>query len=247
MPLLTRDRHDDGPGLLWLHGFTQTGASAAAFTSILAGSQKVLTPDLPGHGSQASRSASLPDTAQLLVPLLGSGADLGGYSFGGRVALHVALAAPHLVRRLVLLSTTLGIANEDDRATRRERDNALASHIREVGVEIFLREWLAQPLFEGLTDPDVATRSRDGEGLARSLECAGTGTQRYLADDVAKLTMPVLIVCGVRDDKFIVAGEELRRALPQAHLSIVPHAGHAAHLEQPEYVAGLVREFLATE
>ena len=247
MPLLTRDRPIDGPALLWLHGFTQTGSSAAAFTSILAGSRKLLTPDLPGHGGAASTSATLPETGNLLVPLLGEGADLGGYSFGGRVALHLALAAPHLVRRLVLLSTTMGIASEEERGTRRARDGALAAHIRAVGADQFLSEWLAQPLFAGLRDADVDTRSRDGEGLARSLESAGTGTQRFLADDVATLTMPTLIICGQRDAKFLAAGRALLAALPQAQLAIVPDAGHAAHLEQPDYVAQLVLAFLASE
>ena len=247
MPLLTRDRHSDGPALLWLHVFTQTGSSAAAFTSILAGSRKLLTPDLPGHGAQASTTASLPDTGQLLVPQLGSGADLGGYSFGGRVALHVALAAPHLVRRLVLLSTTLGIADDDERMARRRRDEALATHIRTVGADQFLTEWLAQPLFAGLSDVDVSTRSRDAEGLARSLEQAGTGTQAFLGDAATALTMPALIMCGQRDAKFVAAGHELVDTLPHAQLAIVPNACHAAHLERPDYVAGLILEFLASE
>jgi len=246
MSLPVSDRPDVGPTLLWLHGFTQTQHAAERFRSILAGSLTLVTPDLPGHGGAAHESASLGESGQQLADqFLTTPRFVGGYSFGGRTALHVALARPDHVERLVLLSTTLGIADGDERAQRRGRDEALAAHIRNIGTEAFLDEWLAQPLFGGLPRRDHHERSHDAEGLARSLELAGTGTQAYLGDAVATLTMPTLVLCGANDEKFVREGHALAERLPNATLHVVEGAGHALHMEQPDVVAGLVVDFLA--
>jgi 2-succinyl-6-hydroxy-2,4-cyclohexadiene-1-carboxylate synthase len=242
---LTSEQTFVAPALLWLHGFTQTGASAAAFTSILAGTRELRTPDLPGHGRHGDAGATFTETVDLLQPLLGDGCDLGGYSMGGRIALHLALAAPTLVRRLVLISTSFGIADERQRLARRERDNALAQRVRAQGASSFLVEWLAQPLFAGLSTPDSATRSTGAEGLAQSLELLGTGIQGFLGTSAAKLTMPTLIIAGERDEKFVAAAHEMTASLPDWTLAIIPNAGHALHLEFPAVVAELVDSFLA--
>ena len=170
------DRIGEGPPLLWLHGFTQTRSSAARFRSILAERRTILTLDLPGHGEAAALGGSLVEIADLVAGAVEEPVDLGGYSMGGRVALHVALAHPQTVRRLVVLGATRGISDPIERRTRRERDHALAQRVGRIGVEAFLTEWLAQPLFAGLpTDPlERASRSRDADGLARSLRDAGT-------------------------------------------------------------------------
>src|SRR5208282_6504575 len=95
MSLLGLERVGSGPVLVWLHGFTQSKNSAHEFLSILAGTHELLTIDLPGHGENASVAASLDETADLLVEVLPSEPFmLGGYSFGGRVALHVARRYP---------------------------------------------------------------------------------------------------------------------------------------------------------
>lgn len=249
MQLLQFDRSGSGAPLLWLHGFTQTRTSAPGFRSILAGSHTLLCPDLPGHGTASVEGASLTGTAHLLWASLAdepATLDVGGYSLGGRVALHVALADPSRVRRLVLVSATAGLADADDRRDRREHDARLADRARTLGADAFLDEWLAQPLFDGVNDPlDRSTRSRDVEGLAASLHLAGTGTQEWLVPQLPRLTMPVLLVVGERDAKFRNEAAVLADALVDATVVVIPGAGHAAHLEQPVAVAQAVHDFLA--
>ena len=245
MTLLACDQRGTGRRFVWLHGFTQTRHSANEYLSILAGNAEILTPDLPGHGASASIWATLTDTADMIdAALLGPTVALGGYSMGGRVALVTALAHPDHVERLVLVSASMGIADEMERAARRERDNLLAERIRDIGSNDFLTEWLAQPMFATLGDDDRSTRSHDGEGLARSLEHSGVGAQDYVAAVMHRLTMPVLIVCGSRDEKFMRAAHDMTELVPQADLVVIPDAGHAVHLEQPQLVAGVVSDFL---
>jgi 2-succinyl-6-hydroxy-2,4-cyclohexadiene-1-carboxylate synthase len=245
MALLTSDRDQLDPSFLWLHGFTQTGASAPQFLSILAGTRQIDTPDLPGHGRNALQRWSLSETARVLVANAPAIFDAGGYSLGGRVALHVALTAPERVRRLVLVSSSLGIANTAERDERRRRDEELATRLRLVGASTFLNEWLAQPIFSTLKTTDVEHRSLDAEGLASSLEHSGVGTQEYLGPRVAALTMPVLLVCGERDRKFVAAADEMASLCPTASVVRVPDAGHALPLERPEELAAIIDEFLS--
>lgn len=228
--------------MVWLHGFTQTRRSAYRFRSILAGTRQVITIDLPGHGQNAAVTASLEETADLLAAALPPEPFvLGGYSLGGRVALHLALRHPQRVESLFLLSATLGIADDGERAARRARDEALAARIETIGTDAFLDEWLAQSLFADLPpDPlERAARSHDAAGLASSLRHAGTGTQAWLGDAVGELDVPVHVVAGERDAKFVREAALLADALPRARTSIVPAAGHAAHLEVPETIAAL--------
>lgn len=233
-------RHGSGPLLVWLHGFTQTKDSAHEFRSILAGTYEVLTIDLPGHGDNARISGSLEEIGELLGDALPTEPFiLGGYSFGARVSLHFALRHPERLRRLVLLGATRGIASDAQRHERRARDEALATRIERIGTERFLDEWLAQPMFSALPrdEREMAARSRDAEGLAMSLRRAGTGTQRWLGDELRELSVPTLALAGALDSKFSVEAEAIARTVKSGTSALIDGAHHAAHLEQPALCA----------
>jgi 2-succinyl-6-hydroxy-2,4-cyclohexadiene-1-carboxylate synthase len=245
MSLLGLERVGSGPVVVWLHGFTQTKHSGHQFRSILAGSHTLITLDLPGHGDNASIGASLDETADLLAGALPREPfALGGYSLGGRVALHFALRHPERLSSLVLLSTTPGIADEQERRARRLRDEALADRIELIGATAFLDEWLAQPMFSALpADPqERLARSTHAHGLATSLRLAGTGTQKDLAGALRRLTIATTVIAGENDPKFLNEATRLCEAIPHSHRHTVAHAGHAAHLEAPLDVASLVCE-----
>ena len=188
--------------------------------------------------------ADLWSTATLLADVAhGARATWVGYSLGGRCSLHVALAHPEVVDRLVLVSATAGIADDAERSARVERDEALATHVEQIGVEAFLDEWLAQPLFAGLTaenDGRAARLANTAEGLAASLRLAGTGTQDPLWGRLAEVHVPVLLVAGERDERFVGHAEHMAALLPDAAVAVLPDAGHAAHLEQPDAFATAV-------
>jgi 2-succinyl-6-hydroxy-2,4-cyclohexadiene-1-carboxylate synthase len=246
MSLLGVQRHGSGPLLVWLHGFTQTKESALKFRSILAGTYEVLTIDLPGHGENASVKASLEETADLLAAALPPDPFiLGGYSLGGRVALHFALRHRERLSQLVLLGATRGIEDPEERARRRERDEALATRIERVGTEAFLEEWLAQPMFAALP-PDREerlTRSRDPRGLASSLRLSGTGTQNWLGSALAGLEVTTHSLAGALDSKFAVEAQAIADTVRHGVANLIPHARHAAHLEKPELTAALIESF----
>ncbi len=248
MPLLTLDRHGSGTPLAWLHGFTQTRSSARRFRSILAGRHEVLTLDLPGHGDAADLEASLADIAHLVLDALpDEPLVLGGYSFGARVALHVALADPQRLSSLVLLGASRGIEDPHERSQRQHRDEALATHLDEVGTDAFLNEWLSQPLFATLgPNAESETRSPDAAGLSSSLRSAGTGTQQWMGERLASIEVPTLAMAGALDTKFVAEARAIAEAVAHGRFVTIAGAGHAAHLEEPELVAATIEEFLAS-
>jgi 2-succinyl-6-hydroxy-2,4-cyclohexadiene-1-carboxylate synthase len=236
-----------GPRVVLVHGFTQTGRSWRHVAPRLALNHEVIAVDTPGHGDSSSLATNLWTGAAALVEAAGT-ATYVGYSMGGRLALHAALAHPRSVTRLVLLGATPGIADPTERAARQHSDNALADDLEHRGVETLLTRWLANPMFARLpSDPlDMEDRRRNTTaGLASSLRLAGTGGQESLWDRLPELKMPVLVLAGERDAKFIDIGSRMAAAIgPNASFKLVPDANHAAHLEQPDHFLALVEPFL---
>jgi 2-succinyl-6-hydroxy-2,4-cyclohexadiene-1-carboxylate synthase len=231
------------PALVLLHGFTQTRQSWRRTVRALgAGRYRALVPDLPGHGQSAHRTASFDACTAYVRALAPERFTLAGYSMGGRIALHAALALQDRIDRLVLVGASPGLEDPHERAARRAADDALAARIGAIGIEAFAREWGAQPLFAGQPERVAAAAYADrlrntADGLAAALRGLGTGVMVPLWDRLGELRIPVVLVVGERDAKFRASAERMRDRLADARLVVIPGAGHAAQLEQPEAVA----------
>jgi 2-succinyl-6-hydroxy-2,4-cyclohexadiene-1-carboxylate synthase len=229
-----------------LHGFTQTGASWGRVAAALGERYLPLAPDIRGHGAAA---AATPVTIEAViddVSQLGPASfTLVGYSMGGRIALHIALALGQRVQRLVLIGASPGIADAALRAERRAGDAALADEIERSTIEEFARRWALTPVLAGQS-PEVqalahADRLRSTPlGLARALRGLGTGALPSLWDRLGDLSAPTTLIAGERDRKFSALAHRMARGLPQAEVAIVPGAGHAVHLESADVVAGII-------
>lgn len=229
-----------------VHGFTQTGASWAPIAPLLA-ADEIVTPDVPGHGAAAAVDPELASGAGWLADQVGAAAWVG-YSMGGRYCLHVALARPDVVERLVLVSTTAGIDEPAERAARREADDRLAATIEADGVGAFVDRWLAGPMWSTLTREQAGVDTRlvnSAEGLAASLRRAGTGIQAPLWDRLGVISAPTLIVTGGRDEKFTALGRRLAAAIPRSDLVIIDDHGHAVPWEDPVTFTAAVNGWLS--
>jgi 2-succinyl-6-hydroxy-2,4-cyclohexadiene-1-carboxylate synthase len=232
-----------------VHGFTQTLGTWGPVAERLAGRWQVVRVDLPGHGGSGRVRVGFAEAAGLLGACGGAAAYLG-YSLGGRLCLRLALDRPELVRALVLVGASPGIADPGARAERRAADQALAEGIERVGVAAFLDRWLAGPLFATLPAEAAGRADRlanTAEGLAYALRRLGTGAQEPLWDRLGSLVPPTLLVAGALDAKFAATAREMAAAIgPRARVALVPGAGHAVHLERPDALAALAEEFLDT-
>lgn len=237
-----------------LHGFTGQGADFEPLAGCLTPGTPLAAPDLPGHGSIGSlrefdayalpahlsivsRAATTPQVTLL------------GYSMGGRLALHWAIAHPERVRRLILVGASPGLATPEERDERRLSDATLAEFIRTRGLEAFFKYWHNQTFFQPMMnlpkdrlDPILGRRARnDPEGLALSLENIGTGTLPSLWHRLKEIRFPVDLVTGEHDAKFTRIAHEMGAHLPKARHSVIEGAGHAVHLEKPADLAMLLQ------
>jgi len=237
------------PALVLLHGFTQTRQSWRRTAQALAGRYRAVAPDLPGHGQANHRTASFDACAAYVRALAPARTfTLAGYSMGGRIALHSALTlGPETVTRLVLIGASPGLADPAERAARRAADDALAARIETLTIETFASEWGAQPLFADQPPRVAAGANADRlrntpSGLATALRGLGTGVMEPLWERLPQLAIPVTLVVGERDEKFLALAEAMLARLPNAQLVTVPGAGHAVQLEDPEAVAEAIHQ-----
>jgi 2-succinyl-6-hydroxy-2,4-cyclohexadiene-1-carboxylate synthase len=244
---LTEGAPEPSGRVVLVHGFTQTQAAWEPVAARLRPRWRLIRVDLPGHGGSAGVRAGFAEAAGLLGACGGRAAYVG-YSLGGRLCLRLALDRPELVRSLVLLGASPGIADQAARAERRAADEALAAGIERDGVAAFLDRWLAGPLFATLPPSRAGREDRlanTPEGLASALRLLGAGAQAPLWDRLAGLRCPTLLVAGALDGKFAALAAEMAGAIgPAARLELVPGAGHAVHLERPAEVAALLDGFL---
>jgi 2-succinyl-6-hydroxy-2,4-cyclohexadiene-1-carboxylate synthase len=253
-------RRGRGPAVVLLHGFTGSGQGMAEIAQLLEPDYETLALDLPGHGESADFALADADgfhecVDDLVATLVSAGhhrAHWLGYSMGARLALGCAVRHPGSVASLVLLGGRAGIADPIERAARWRVDAALAARIESMGVETFIDEWLSQPMFATLQRRGARflaeqRRQRIGNsarGLADSLRRLGPGAQPPLFDALPRVPVPVLLVAGALDRKFVALAHDLADRLPQAEIREIADAGHAAHLEQPEAFAHAVQDFL---
>jgi len=223
----------DGEPLLLLHGGLMSGESFGPAMSTFTRGRKVIVVDLQGHGGSTLgdrplRCEPMADDIHTLLQQLGHDqVDVLGYSFGGGVALRLALQHPRAVRRLVLVSTVFADDgwHTDIRVQQKQIGAAIAPMMQ------------AMPLYAAYQA--VAPNPQD---FPRLLDAMGDFMrQRYdWSGELAALTMPVMLVFGDADSvrldhqiKFYqLLGGGLRDAgwhretMPGNRLAVVPDMTH---------------------
>lgn len=245
-------RFGHGQSLVALHGFTLTGDQFSSFGDLLG--REVVAPDLPGHGESRNAPSRFEDVVDAVCDLTSSFAHpvpLLGYSQGGRLALATALQCASSVERLVLISATAGIEQEQLRRNRATQDDALAAQIEMIGVERFVNEWTAA----GLTSTqgmEPADRERDrrirldntAQGLASAVRGYGQGAQPVFWPELHALALPVLVVAGADDAKYADLAIRMTEQIPHAELAIVSHAGHNPLIDNQGETVDVISAFL---
>jgi 3-oxoadipate enol-lactonase len=242
-----------GPAVVLVHGFGLDMRMWDRQFAALAGDFRVVRYDCRGFGTTGPFDPAVPYThAADLVALLDhlelGKAALVGLSFGGRVALQTALAAPDRVLALALLDAVLDGVPWDS-----ESQDGLAEVSRQVaagGVAAGRTAWLAHPLFAAARqDPALA-----GQLSVMVADFPGQhwlGLDPHRPDDprpldvLEQVTVPALVAAGEHDvPGFLAMTETLARRLPAAEVVLVKDAGHMVNMEQPDVVNDMLTQFL---
>jgi 2-succinyl-6-hydroxy-2,4-cyclohexadiene-1-carboxylate synthase len=221
-------------------GFTQTAASWLGVRRVLDESCEAIAVDVPERETFAATAGSIGEQGRRAV--------YAGYSMGGRLALRLALDRPELVRALVLVSSTAGIADEQARIERIAADEALAESVERDGVDAFLARWLAQPLFAGVPHDAPGLRERRGLSehyVAHCLRVLGAGAMEPMWDRLGELRMPIALVSGRLDAKYDKLALAMLERLRGDVVHIRLDGGHALPLERPAVLGGFIASFVA--
>jgi 2-succinyl-6-hydroxy-2,4-cyclohexadiene-1-carboxylate synthase len=219
-------------------GFTQTAASWDGVVPVVREVAPAVAVDVPLADTFVDTVDALGDT--------GGHAIYVGYSMGGRLALGLALERPRLVRGLVLVSASPGIADPAERAARAAADEELARGIERDGVDAFLARWLAQPMFAAVA-PDApgvaARRTLTRAFLAKCARVLGPGAVEPMWDRLHQLAAPVALVTGTRDAAYDSIARRMLARLPADAVHVRIEGGHALPQEQPAVLGGFVASF----
>lgn len=245
--------------LVLFHGFT---GSAKGWASIAAQfpEYRVVAFDMIGHGeSDAPDDVALyemPVQIELLAAafeaLKLSKVHLLGYSMGGRIALSFACAYPQYVCSLTLESATAGLVDATERKARQDSDAKLAAKLEQEGLEAFIDFWERIPLFESHASlPEAVQKvmreermSQRAQGLANSLCGIGTGKMPAVWHLLSSLQMPVHLLAGEQDEKFIHLNKKMAEHIQNVYFSTISDAGHTIHVENPAQFVKIVKEFI---
>ncbi len=249
--------YGNGVPLVMLHGFTGSTKTWEQFIKTHKENLKMIVIDLPGHGktdmpSTRSMEACCEDLMKLFHHLHLDEFHLLGYSMGGRTALSFAMMYPERVQSLVLESASPGLPTIGERDLRIDKDERLARRIMKEGLESFVNSWQELPLFASQKQlPKVIQETiraeriaQSEQGLADSLRTMGTGKQPSWWDNLNRLNIPVLLLAGSYDDKFIHINQSMHTRLPNSTFEIIGQAGHAIHVEQSEIFGRIVTGFI---
>lgn len=241
--------------LILLHGFTGSGNDWSIVNKLLSKDFFLAIPNITGHG-KAKIPANSDDyrmevVSQQILSLTSNPFHLVGYSIGGRLALYMATHYPERIKSLTLISASPGLKTEAEREARRKADNTLADKIEENGIEWFVDFWGNLSLWDSQS-PELKAQlgenrlKNNSTGLANSLRGMGTGVMPSLWDKLADLPMPVKLIVGELDTKFVAINQEMADLIPDVDLTIIPDAGHANHLEKADEFKNILLSFLNT-
>ena len=244
--------------ILMLHGFAGSHKAMEELSSLLP--YDCVAPDLIGHGRSPCPDElshyRMKEMVKHLDGVMGmhlrKPIDLLGYSMGARLALTYAIGRQEVINSLVLIGGTAGIANDEDRQLRSTQDSRIAADIEEFGLEQFVHYWENRPIFASqkslpLEKQERMRRIRLGHrthGLANHLRMAGTGAMDSLWHKLGDLRIPVLLIAGEMDQKFIEIAEHMKEKIPNSEIKIIGDAGHATHYENPEETSDVIIRFL---
>lgn len=238
-----------GRWLVFLHGFSGDNREWQTVGEKLTGYSRLYI-DLPGHGGSADISVThFEDVFRLLGATLASFNIshfwLVGYSLGGRIAMYAAAQGllPGL-KGLIVEGSHPGLQNETCRRERHDSDSQWAQRFRCEPLNVVFDAWYRQPVFASLSEEQrkalVALRAdNNGSRLADMLLATSLAVQPDLSPNLTQCNYPFWYLSGERDAKFRVIAEQL-----QVPCYLISNAGHNAHRENPEAVAGFLTQIL---
>jgi len=250
-----------GDPVLMLHASACTGGSWRGLIGELGAGFSFYTPDLAGYGQSSceylEQNSSLRTEAEFVAPLLWDAKEpfhVIGHSFGGAVALALAMAWPERVKTLTLYEPTAFFVLRDRNGADRKKFEEIASLAQEMKDAVaaggesramarFVDFW-SEP---GAWDRLPAAQQVEFSGLTKKVICnfRALFDEARDAAEFGRLPFPVTILRGASSPRVAQrVAEVLEELIPQARLITLPGIGHMGPVTHPQTVARAVTDHL---
>jgi len=234
--------YGDGPALILTHGYSSTSAMWEGQIEALSKHHKLVLWDMRGHGKSDypadpnaySEALTIGDIAALLDQIGTRRAIVGGLSLGGYMSLAFYRTHPERVAALLIIDTGPGFKKDEARAAWNKRAHETAERFERDGLSVL----------KSLSRERSSVTHRDARGLA--LAARGMLTQRdaSVMEVLPEIAVPSLIVVGADDTPFLAASDYMAAKIPGAKKVVIPSAGHAVNIDQPQAFIDAVLPFL---
>jgi len=249
MPKLDRDGvnihyevHGSGPPLLLTHGYSSTSAMWQGQIEALSKQHKLILWDMRGHGQSDypddadsySEALTVGDMAALLDKVGAGSAIVGGLSLGGYMSLAFYRAHPQRVRALLIIDTGPVFKKDEARDAWNKRAHDTGDRFEREGLEVL----------KSASRERSSVAHRDASGLARAARGMLTQRDARVIETLPHVKVPSLVVVGADDTPFLAASDYMAAKIPGAKKVVIPAAGHAANIDQPQAFIDAVVPFL---
>src|SRR4051812_32668099 len=249
MPKLSRDGvnihyevHGSGPALLLTHGYSSTSAMWHGQVAALSRHHKLVLWDMRGHGRSDypadsvaySEALTVADMAALLDEVGASTAIVGGLSLGGYMSLAFYRTHPERARALLIIDTGPGFKKDDAREAWNKRALETGDRFEREGLEVL----------KSASRERSSVSHRDASGLARAARGMLTQRDARVIETLPNIKVPSLVVVGADDTPFLAASDYMAAKIPGARKVVIPAAGHAVNIDQPQAFIDAVLPFL---
>lgn len=178
---------------------------------------------------------------------------VAGHSYGGVIALHLALSNPDLVHTLTLLEPAVALGESG--AGYRESLEQGVRRYREAGAAVVVDEFLSMRFGDGYRErldrdmPGVFDQAVADAAVSFEVELPALRDWEFGEAEARRIKQPVLSVVGSESDvlspRFVEADRLLREWLPDAEGFVLPGAAHGMQMQNPAGMARALAEFLA--
>lgn len=242
-----------GPPVVLLHPFPVHHEFWLPVAETLATRYRILLPDLRGHGASdvgegpVTMEKHAVDIFRVMDEARVGRAPVIGVSIGGYAIFELWRKNRNRIAAIGLCNTKAPADNAEGRASRLQAANDVIERGTEPFFESMAQRVLAKSTIENRPDlVDGALR------MMRKMSAEDVAqVQRGMADrpdsieTLKTINVPTLLITGDEDSMTGVNEAELmRRHISGSQLKVIPKAGHYSPWEQPEQVAGILRQFL---
>jgi pimeloyl-ACP methyl ester carboxylesterase len=234
--------HGEGPALLLTHGYSATSQMWRPQIEALAREHTLILWDMRGHGRSAApenaaaygEAVTTGDMAALLQHLGFERAIVGGLSLGGYMSLAFYADHPEMVDALLIIDTGPGFKKDSARAAWNETAEQRARAIEDQGAAAL----------EGRSLEQATAEHRNIRGLVHAARYMLTQRTPRVIELLPDVRVPTLVLAGADDTPFLAATDYMAAKIPDARKVVIPGAGHASNLDQPQAFNRAVLDFL---